>query len=641
MKTSRTLRVNAALLIGLGLAGCSDADLVTDSSESASNDAASVQSGAATSGAGLAVKPPDLRSLPVYVVTGRGIDAARAAKLAAALGVDAGAAERILDEDGAIRYIDVERFQQVPARKVGGAAPAGADEQGQPIAANDKAVDLEALEALHVLSEEEALARVGEALADADIDVEGVTTTGHSVFEAYDKDGAQTLEVDLDTQVTYEGRLEGLRLIGPGAKVKVVLDAKGRATQIVLATHELERGEDVAIIPPSQAAALCAEELGGGELRRVTADLVYYAPALSRQAGKIFPQYACGGARLVDGKEVDLRKVMIPAVVDAPRATVTMKTFGGEVRASAEVAGGTAPYTYSWVSSTRSLAQSLDAAEAEYAVFSRTGGAVPETLTLYVTDANGLTAKAAETVLVTPQAMSATGDQQGLVGGSPWGSVGTEWIGTCGGLGGSAGNAGGFVNQFQSSGISAQFNWGEQSAWEIDFKDPTYGGQDTSYADAVDLVFYTGHAAGDGFQFCSSVNDTWLDLGTEAKLGDNNLEWLVIAACGPLQGTQWPSSFAGLHLLLGYTTISWDNTTEGNDFANGLLRYDHLTVRDSWAMAATNAQPPEVIYAYAGVWYWNGSYWTLPNLDDYFWGMGPVGGDYPNTYGTWKITSPS
>jgi hypothetical protein len=54
----------------------------------------------------------------------------------------------------------------------------------------------------------------------------------------------------------------------------------------------------------------------------------------------------------------------------------------------------------------------------------------------------------------------------------------------------------------------------------------------------------------------------------------------------------------------------------------------------------TNSQPPEVIYGYGGVWAWNG-YWFLPNIDDYFWGMGSTGGDYQNLYGTWSITSPS
>jgi hypothetical protein len=95
------------------------------------------------------------------------------------------------------------------------------------------------------------------------------------------------------------------------------------------------------------------------------------------------------------------------------------------------------------------------------------------------------------------------------------------------------------------------------------------------------------------------VNDTWIDLGTEAKLGNSNLEWLVVAACGPLQGTTWPNS---------------------------------------WAMTATAIQPSDVIFGYAGVWGYSG-YWTLPNWDDYFWGMGPTGPDTQNLYGTWKVTS--
>lgn len=627
------LLTNAVMLLAIAPAGCGeDGDDPTMSANEREEFEASD------------LEAPATETAPVYVVTGHGVDAQRAAKLAAALDVGTDAASRILDESGAVLYLDVERFQKVPGYAVDGAASAAADEEDRPVAESHTAVDLDALKALQVPSDADALAKVRDALASAGIDVQGTPTIGHSRFESFEKDGTKTIEVELDTQVIYERRLDGRRLVGPGSKAKVVLDSEGRASQIVLSVHELERGEDVAIIPSSEAAALCTEELGAEGLTDVTAELVYYAPELSRQAGTIFPHYACGGTRLADGREVEIRKVLIPAVLDAPKATMKLETFGHEVRAVSEVTGGTAPYTYAWVSSTSSLTEDADGDEIEYAVATHTGGGAEETLTLYVTDADGLVARATETTFMgatgaPQQLVSSTDTQQQL---SPWGTIGTEWIGTCGGLGGSAGNAGGFVNRFSASGIAAQFNWGEGNAWEIDFKDPMYaGGQDTSYADSVDLVFYTGHAAGDGFQFCSSVNDTWIDLGTEAKLGNNQMEWLVVAACGPLQGTQWPNSFAGLHLLMGYTTISWDNVTEGNDFASGILAGSPLTVRGAWSMAATNAQPPEVIYGYGGVWAWNGSYWTLPNIDDYFWGMGSTGGDYQNLYGTWKITSPS
>jgi hypothetical protein len=615
--------VSALLLIAFAPAGCrNQEDIVTDSE---GREKVEVRSG---------------ETAHVYIVTSHGIDADHAAKLATALDVGIDSAGAILDEDGAIRYVDVERFQKVPGHKVAGAALGSADEQGQPITSTDWAVDFAGLEALEVPSEESALARFEGALAEAGIDLgPGVTTIGHSVFQSFSKDGTPMLEENLDTQVIHEGRLEGLRLIGPGAKAKVVLDGEGHASQITLAMHELVRGEDVAIIPSSEAPTLCAEQLGE-DLDTVTAELVYYAPPLSQHAEKVFPHYVCGGTKLVDGKQVDLRNVVIPATVDAPQVTMKMDTIGDGIHAVAEVQGGTEPYTYSWVSSTQSHAGALDGAEVEYAVVSGKGGELAETLTLRVTDANGLTATVAETSLVSStMSVAAMGNPQRL---PAFGSIGTEWVGECGNLSGSAGNVEGFVSRFLAEGMAAQFNFGELNAWEIDFKDPVYGGQDTTFADAVDLVFYTGHGGPDGFYFCSEEDDQWIDLGTEGMLGNTNLEWLVIAACGPLQGTQWPNAFTGMHLLFGYSTISYDNVTEGMDFASGLLNNNiPLTVRVSWAIAATNSQPADVTFGYAGIWALNDEYWVLANIDDYFWGMGYTGGDYENLYGTWLITSPS
>jgi len=232
-------------------------------------------------------------------------------------------------------------------------------------------------------------------------------------------------------------------------------------------------------------------------------------------------------------------------------------------------------------------------------------------------------------------------------GDRPVASIGTEWIGTCAGLAGSSANATGFVNRFATSGVGATFNWGEAAAWEIDFKEPTLGGQDTSVADSVDLVFYTGHASGDGFMFCSSMSDGALTYN-EARWGNTNMEWLVTAACGPLQDTssglswdaRWGQAFQGLHLLLGYATVSFDNTIEGSHFADYLLRDNPLPVRDAWINAAMDAQPSGVTWAEMGVW---GPNWTLPNYDEFFWGMGSVGPDTrgANIWGFWRITGPT
>lgn len=643
MKT-KSIRANLALLVSLGMIGCGGGDVGAPGSEQSGDAELDLAAQGAELAAPAAVDP-SLRALPVYRVVRSGLDAAQAEALAGALGV--GRDAQLLGEDGAIRYLDKERFQKLPMKKIEAIAPLAADENGMETAAAEQAVDFEALKALRVLDEDKALGRVEAALAAAGVELAGVAKASHAVFEGFDAAGNEIARVNLDTQVSYEQRLEGLRLIGPGAKVKVALDAEGRATQVVMAVQELERGEEVAILPPSEAQAMCAEVLGGGEGLRATAELVYHAPELAKGAQVIFPHYACGGQKVVKGNLVDIRKVMVPAVLDVPRAELTMRTKGGSVQALAEVSGGTAPYTFQWASSSGSIDQSaVDPSKVEYTVHGRAGQGAVETLTLYVTDANGLTAKVAETALVAPEftKLAAGAGAPSLIGGSPYGSIGTEWIGSCGGLGGSAGNAGGFVSRFASSGINATFNWGDFGAWEEDFKDPAFAtGNDTNFADAVDLVFYTGHANGEGFSFCSNVDDTWLGW-QDAKWGNSNLEWLVIAACGPLQDdggqwqARWDDAFDGLHLLMGYATISWDNTTEGSTFADGILRYDHLNVRESWAMTAVAVQPSDVIYATMGVW---GPSWTLPNWDDYFWGMGATGPDTwgASKWGYWRISA--
>ena len=75
--------------------------------------------------------------------------------------------------------------------------------------------------------------------------------------------------------------------------------------------------------------------------------------------------------------------------------------------------------------------------------------------------------------------------------------------------------------------------------------------------------------------------------------------------------------------------------------ADYLLRYYSLPVRDAWINAAIDSQPSsDVIWAEMGVW---GPNWTLPNYDDFFWGMGNVGPDTRggDIWGYWRIAGGS
>ena len=48
----------------------------------------------------------------------------------------------------------------------------------------------------------------------------------------------------------------------------------------------------------------------------------------------------------------------------------------------------------------------------------------------------------------------------------------------------------GFLNGMTSRGHTASFNWGDGNAWEQDFRDPAFGGDDTNWVDNVDFAHF-------------------------------------------------------------------------------------------------------------------------------------------------------
>jgi hypothetical protein len=208
--------------------------------------------------------------------------------------------------------------------------------------------------------------------------------------------------------------------------------------------------------------------------------------------------------------------------------------------------------------------------------------------------------------------------------------AGTSWIGESGGLGGSAGNVRGFVDGMRADGWLINFDWGDANAWESDWHR-----NDDDWVDAADFVFYTGHASMDGWVL-SSPDDGFLDFsevaGSPDRYGQNDLEWVVIAACGPLQDellspgggdvfNRWGPAFDGLHLLLGYGAITFDNSDEGRL----VVQYarEGETLVDAWFRTATEVQPStNGASAPDGPDIWVGAVWP------YKAGVGPVEGDH-------------
>jgi hypothetical protein len=222
----------------------------------------------------------------------------------------------------------------------------------------------------------------------------------------------------------------------------------------------------------------------------------------------------------------------------------------------------------------------------------------------------------------------------------------TSWIGEIGGLGGSKNNAQGFVDGLRDAGWNVNFNWGDCNAWESDWHE-----NDDYYVDAADFVFYTGHAYLDGWNLVNPA-DCSADFltspepgGPPDRWGRQDLEWFIVAACGPLQDDilaagggdvleRWRGSFDGMHILMGYGAITFDNEEEGQR----VIQYarEGQTIVNAWFRTAQEIQPsdngagaPDGPIVYVGAM-WVGKSGESDPVNDHIWGYGSVAPDPKN-----------
>jgi hypothetical protein len=221
--------------------------------------------------------------------------------------------------------------------------------------------------------------------------------------------------------------------------------------------------------------------------------------------------------------------------------------------------------------------------------------------------------------------------------------TGIEWIGDSQGLSESEADANDFRDVI-SDASTVRFFWGESNAYESDFKKPPLG-LDPDWVDNVDLQWFDGHGNPSGIRV-GSAGDTPGNafVGyTEVLWGDGDLEWMALESCKVLRDMnkynvpvdqRWIPRFAGLHLLLGYTTNSyeaWDIDPEV--FAEWMV-YDNATVLASWVLYAEDEQPYGVQYRVMGVYGPGG----ITNVDDHFHGQGSVTKDITTITGWWNFT---
>ncbi|MGC9665449.1 DUF6345 domain-containing protein [Planosporangium sp. 12N6] len=587
-------------------------------------------------------------SAPVYTVTQEGLTADEGAALAKTFDIP-----NALQGNGAFSYVDSARFGQAPLVTTG----KGRDESGRDTVS--QALDYAALDRIKPVPDDEAVRRGSRLLelAGLSADLVATPTVSHTELTTSDNNDRVTGVRQLDTAVTYQLSLDGRPVRGQGAKLRVTFGPDGTVTQLSHSLRKVERAENAKIINPDEAAAACARLYPEGT-RQLAPTLGYQFPPLAAQdaGGKgtvstIFPQYTCNPVAETGA----LAHRLVPAVPEvAPGGKLGASRAGDRIKAEVSVSGGTAPYTYQWSSSTTTLpSDGRDGPSVAYTRSPRDAKAAgSETVTVEVTDANGLVATAS---------IELSGDGTRTVetvpGGGGFGALAIgpvdvgieqtvdEW--QC-----AQDSAVGFKKVMASHGVGTAFDWRGANAWEWDFKDTSLGGGDSSYVDNVDAAWYTGHGWSGGFTFKSSVTDTQI-TPADARWGNGDLEWLQLESCQVLRDTngkadyfgRWGPAFTGLHILNGFHTNAYCvSGGTGGTFAEYLFPKKFLwwelrpalRVQSAWASMALDREPSGVVYRSMGLIGPGG----VTNIGDYFWGQGPVGPDIsPSTaVGKWAIS---
>ena len=212
------------------------------------------------------------------------------------------------------------------------------------------------------------------------------------------------------------------------------------------------------------------------------------------------------------------------------------------------------------------------------------------------------------------------------------GTIGIEWVRNYHGLAGDLTNtkpqAEGFYNTLSAT---RQFAWGDDLAWDQDFEQQNVGspaaGTDTTWADDVDMVFFSGHGSPSDFLFGKKIDDAKAKP-SEIKWGNRDLEWIALDACNVLERDGvfdrwgWPV-FKGLHIMLGFHTTTSDEADRGRILAQYLNAGN--TVREAWIKACHDTEDSDTEWAYL-----RADAQGTDTFNDHWWGKGAVSADPTN-----------
>ncbi|MGH1542443.1 MAG: DUF6345 domain-containing protein [Arenicella sp.] len=514
----------------------------------------------------------------VYKVTQHGIDDAQVSKLIDSFELK----DRPERSDGALRYTDTKQFLALPMRKLADDVKTENEDDGEIVF---EGFDVDAIKELKVLNPEEARTLVSQKLKSMDLlPEEAEALASNSQFELVSIKGDTIIDQAIDTVVSYQFKLKGIPLEGPGSKIRVAFAPSGDTSQLSYAFRSLEPLDEVRVVKRDEAFKRCATwtfDNKGSSHAVKNASLAYFAPPLSEKIETLEPSIRCEST---DENGAASQVYFVSALIDAKPAPIEPS-----------------PQKNRENRKNRKFSDFFDFSliNTAHAAFNRR-------------------------------------------------DVGSEGTGPCSGLPNTGANLQSFNSRMTSDGVAVQFSWLDANAWEQDWKDPSLSGDDQDWVDDVDMAYWQGHGWPSGFSFsgCSSNDDASM-TNTDALWGNRNVEWISLFTCLVLKNDsggqrwwqRWGPAFDRLHQINSFDTVSYHSSQHGGIFANYMLKNNPLNVRQAWSQASIDDQPAQVIWATMGVV----SGGSLNNFNDYYWGKGSVGPDIPanqiDSY--WRISGGS
>ncbi|RUS34501.1 hypothetical protein BC938DRAFT_480096 [Jimgerdemannia flammicorona] len=395
----------------------------------------------------------------------------------------------------------------------------------------------------------------------------GFASIGHTTY-ASKSEGCDREDRKLDTRVNYvvtvnHSAYGEIPIVGGGAKFQVGLGDKGRLISYYGTWRVANTdGDEHKVIPKEVADAKWLESNGVGNMTWKSY-LAYFAAPIGLEQQFLYPVYVYESTQIVNGKTVQVRSTRVPATDFCP---VIVNIGPLEVYEKPRKNGTVHKKCRHGVCE----------------------DCIKECGVEYLTMAPGLAS------LSKTQA-----------------------------------NAVGFLKALEADGWKINFKWSNQNVWRSDWTI-----NNDVWVDGADFVFYTGHAGGDGWYLGDGSLLAYNQIGPNVY-GDTDLEWLVIAACGPFQDdiiepgegdaySRWNHVFNGLHLILGYATVSDDTDLEGTMLISNARQ--GYTLLESWFKTAAAAQNSDVYAA---------AMWVHDAYNDHLNGYGPISEDVkkPTSFG--------